>query len=234
MAVALAETLEAGLDELGGDSFAFASWTPGSNEQCVLLVHSRDKNHTSSLVVSGNGLTWTAEAAIDDGDSIKMWVVTAQGGSPSAGVVTVTTTGSANCWGGLLTRWTDTDTSDGVEAVLQAASPTLDNADPTLTITTQTDNAVVFALIGCRSRTYTLQSGETLVGTADITYGAVGDRVKLHGLQISVPSTADQVVGAVGSLSFTDDWIVSAVSIKPSGGTVVPVIIHHRKTLGVQ
>ncbi len=115
----------------------------------------------------------------------------------------------ASTWSGAITG------NNGGDAIgAQADNTENDNDDMRVDITTAAANSVVIAVGTHRNSLYTLQTGETSVGTKDLTAGSGGGIVKANTVHEDVASASGITIGAVGSLSSDRDWVIMAIEVK--------------------
>lgn len=217
MAIALEQTVT-GLD--AGSSITLTSWTPGSNELCLLFIAQR--NEALAPSVSGNGLTWVEVANIDNTqgqNGVSVW--RAMGASPTTGSITVTNVSGFDV--AVACRFSGVDTggtngSAAVEASGTAAGPAVDNDDAQVSVTTVTDNAWAVAALTHRSATFTTPGGQTTVSINN-TNGSAGNTTTCSVVRKTITPAGSATLGGANSLSAATDWCGIAVSVKPATGT---------------
>lgn len=217
MAIALEQTVT-GLD--AGSSITLTSWTPGSNELCLLFIAQR--NEALAPSVSGNGLTWVEVANIDNTqgqNGVSVW--RAMGASPTTGSITVTNVSGFDV--AVACRFSGVDTggtngSAAVEASGTAAGPAVDDDDAQVSVTTVTDNAWAVAALTHRSATFTTPGGQTTVSINN-TNGSAGNTTTCSVVRKTITPAGSATLGGANSLSAATDWCGIAVSVKPATGT---------------
>lgn len=217
MAIALEQTVT-GLDT--GSSITLTSWTPGSNELCLLFIAQR--NEALAPSVSGNGLTWVEVANIDNTqgqNGVSVW--RAMGASPTTGSITVTNVSGFDV--AVACRFSGVDTggtngSAAVEASGTAAGPAVDDDDAQVSVTTVTDNAWAVAALTHRSATFTTPGGQTTVSINN-TNGSAGNTTTCSVVRKTITPAGSATLGGANSLSAATDWCGIAVSVKPATGT---------------
>lgn len=105
-------------------SYATASITPGANKLILAwVVPVRNSGTTGTVTLSGNGLTWT-QVRTEIGSTVSMRgaLFRAMGASPTAGVVTITTSAQSNGCTWILSEFDGVVTTgtDGADAVVQS------------------------------------------------------------------------------------------------------------------
>lgn len=219
MSIAVEETLVAGLGDGGGNSFSFASWTPGSNELVLVGVGQRDES--ISISVAGNGLTFVEIANVDNVQGqLGVALFRAMGASPTTGQITVTVTGNTEPVSAVVTRFSGVDTSGtngsgAIEATATDVGPDPDNDDMLISVTTVTANAWALACGGHRARTFTVPGGQTAISINQM-YGTGGSVATCSTWYVTVAIPAATTVGGLADLSFDSDWCIIGVSIKPA------------------
>lgn len=217
MAIALEQTVT-GLD--AGSSITLTSWTPGSNELCLLFIAQR--NEALAPSVSGNGLTWVEVANIDNTqgqNGVSVW--RAMGASPTTGSITVTNVSGFDV--AVACRFSGVDTggtngSAAVEASGTAAGPAVDDDDAQVSVTAVTDNAWAVAALTHRSATFTTPGGQTTVSINN-TNGSAGNTTTCSVVRKTITPAGSATLGGANSLSAATDWCGIAVSVKPATGT---------------
>jgi len=210
-----------------GDSVATASQSPAAGELWCVDVQMRDTGITPS--VSGTGLTWAQEAQVNgqqSGPQLRLWRFRGLSTStPSSGAITVTVTGNTKPVTVQVWKATGVDTSapNGSGAFAQTVTdpgPAVDDANMTKGLTTLNNNAVVVGFGGSRTKTYTLQSGET---TVDLNYAqGTGGDIATGSIFYKSAATAGTVVtlGATGSLSGAIDWAMIVSELKEANTAI--------------
>lgn len=223
MAIAVSFVDHAGITT--GDSVASVSQSPVANELWIVEITMRATGITP--VISGTGLTWVQEAQVDGlqaGPQIRMWRFRGLSTTtPSSGAITATVTG--NLKPVVLQIWKatgiDTSGTNGSGAFSQTVTdqgPAVDDADMVHTITTINNNAVVVGAGTHRTKTYTLQSGETSV---DLNYvsGTGGDLMRTSIMYKTAATAGTSVtLGAIGSLNGVQDWSLIISELKEAAG----------------
>lgn len=101
MAIA-ATVLTSNFSNTDASSYATASITPTANALILAAIVIRRDVGVGTVTLSGNGLTWVeiANETENNGTVNRLTLFRAMGASPSAGVVTITATSTANsaCW----------------------------------------------------------------------------------------------------------------------------------------
>lgn len=200
-------------------SIVLSSWTPQSNELCLVFVMGRTVYNGAS--VSGNGLTWVQAVNSDAGGTAgSTKIFRAQGSSPSAGAITVTLTDNADNAAVIAVRISGTATggTNGSAAVEASATATGNDTNCKVSVTTLTANAIVIGLGSHSNDTYSLQAGETSV-SLNLTSGSGGGRLKSSIVYKPAATAGAYTIGANGSLGSSGTWAVAAVSIAPAGTT---------------
>lgn len=218
MAIVLEQTVT-GAD--GGSGITLTSWTPGSNELCLLFIAQRNETLTPS--VSGNGLTWVEITSVDNSqgqNGISVW--RAMGASPSTGSISVTNTSGFDV--AVACRFSGVDTSGtngsgAIDASQTAAGPPVtDDDDMQLSINTVTNNAMVLFGGTHRNSTFSTPGDQTTVSINN-TKGTGGDTTTLSTTRKTVATAGATTMGGTNVLSAARDWCCAAIAIKPVGGT---------------
>lgn len=218
MAIVLEQTVT-GAD--GGSGITLTSWTPGSNELCLLFIAQRNETLTPS--VSGNGLTWVEITSVDNSqgqNGISVW--RAMGASPSTGSISVTNTSGFDV--AVACRFSGVDTSGtngsgAIDASQTAPGPPVtDDDDMQLSINTVTNNAMVLFGGTHRNSTFSTPGDQTTVSINN-TNGTGGDTTTLSTTRKTVATAGATTMGGTNVLSAARDWCCAAIAIKPVGGT---------------
>lgn len=223
-----------------GNTVTTASVSPAANELWCVDVYMRATGITPS--VSGTGLSWTQEAQVDgqqSGPQLRLWRFRGLSTStPSSGAITVTVTG--NLKPVLVQVWkatgVDTSGTNGSGACAQSVTdqgPAVDDANLTKTVTTLNSGAMCVMLGGYRTKTYTLQSGETSLDL-NYTVGTGGD-IATSGLVSRAASGTSVTFGATGSLSGAIDWALIVTELKDAAAAadISRAVVPRVRTLNI-
>jgi hypothetical protein len=196
-------------------SVTLPSWSPGPNDLILVAISQRDES--KAVQVSGNGLTWTELANVDNTQGqggVSLWW--AQGAAPSPGSITVTIAGNTKPVVVVAQRFAGVATSGGVEALATNPGPGTDNANMLQSVTTLTPGAWAIGAGWHRGQTFAVPSGESPV-LVNQTAGASGDTTRASmWYEGPVATPAPTQVGAAGDLSGAGDWAMVAVSLRPA------------------
>ena len=205
-----------------GSPLTLASWTPAADDLILLQVTQRDE--LIGISVTGNGLTWTEIANVDNAqgqNGVSLW--RASGASPTTGSVVVTVTGATTPTTAIAQRFSAVDVgsaNQGVEATAtNAGPPVTDDADMLQAVTTVTADAWAVAAGSTRSgAAFTVPTGETDLLNQTVDCGTAGNRIRAHmWYEGPVATPASTQLGATADLSIAADWCMIVVSLKPSG-----------------
>lgn len=208
MAIALSESQSGSGASVS--SIAATSWTPAANDLVVVSVVSRNTTATHDSV-TGNGITFTKQEAKDGSTSLRSSIWTGQNASPSAGQITATFSASVLGCAIIVARFSGVNTSTPVEVVATGATAT--DANPTISVTTLTNNAWVVG--HCATRVDALFTAADTDIVHDINGGATGDKVYLS-MEYGIQATAGSFT-LNGTLSSSARvWTMEAVVLKPA------------------
>ncbi len=202
---------------LSGSTVTLPSWTPGANDLILVSVAQRDES--KAISVSGNGLTFTEIANVDNVQGqggISLW--RAQGGAPTAGQITVTISGNTLPVVVEAQRFSGVDTGTPVEATSTNQGPGVDDRNMLQAVTTATSGAWAVGVGWNRSKTLTLPSGDTpILINQSVSSGGDATRSAMW-YEGPVASPASTQLGGANDLSAVDDWAMIAVALRPGGG----------------
>jgi hypothetical protein len=194
-------------------SIVLPSWTPSANDVVLVAVATRDE--TVPVSVSGNGLSWTQVADVDNVQGQGgVLLFRGQGASPTTGSITVTLTGNGQAAGAIAQRFSGVNLTTPVEAVVTNSGPATDNDDMFDSVTTLTADAFAVAASEQRIAQLLLPAGETAIavnqqaGTSS-TYGSLW-----YEGPIATPGATQ--LGASNDLDNTNDWALILVALKPA------------------
>ena len=204
---------------VSGSTVSLPSWTPAANDLILLSVAQRDESRAIS--VSGNGLTWTQIANVDNVQGqggIALW--RAQGASPTTGQITVTIAGNTLPVVATAQRFSGVSAATPIEATATNPGPGTDDNDMLHSVTTATAGA--WAVAAGWNRTggvFTVPSGENPILVNQVA-GTSGNITRSHmWYQGPIASPGSIQLGATNDLSTSlNDWAMIVVSLKPSGG----------------
>ena len=199
-----------------GTTVTLPAWTPAPNDLILLSVAQRDES--KAITVSGNGLTWTQIANVDNVQGqggISLW--RAQGPAPTSGQITVTVTGNTLPVVAIAQRFSGVSTSTPVEQTATNRGPSIDDRNMLQAVTTGTAGAWAVGAGWYRGTTnsFSVPSCETGILLNQFA-GASGDVTRSSmWYQGPVANPASTQLGALNDLSANNDWAVIAVSLKP-------------------
>jgi hypothetical protein len=197
------------------------SWAPAATGVVLLSVAQRDES--KAISVSGNGLTWTQVANVDNVQGqggIALWL--GKGSSPVSGQITVTVAGNTLPVVAIAQRFSGVDTATPVEASATSTGPSVDDRNMLRSVATASANAWAVAAGWHRTAAFSLPAGESAVLLNGVA-GSGGD-VTRSSLWYEGPgvSPASVQLGGTNDLTTANDWAMVVVSLEPGGGAPPP------------
>lgn len=197
------------------DRVVLTSWTPVAGEIVLLGAATR---HTGATInsVSGNNLTWTQVATVDNAQSqMQIFVWKGVGTAPTEGSITVICSHSRSAIVAQAVRLWGVSGSTPIEVSETDAGPGTDNANMKDDITTLTDGAWAMGFGTFRSGVFTAPGGEVQIGSTIIADPGTGDTTPMAIWYELVASAGATTVGADGDLDSARDWSQITLSVKP-------------------
>jgi len=216
MAVAIQQTIQATTNS--ATSLLLPSWSVVAGEWLGVGVALRDDTVTPT--VSGHALTWVQQLSrIGTDGQNAVYFFRAQAAANNTGQITISLPSNGDPVGACGIRINGQQTGTNGLAAIDAsntnASPLADNDDFLISLTSVTNNCLMFGWGTFRLATFTAPAGQTILQSVNV--GSSGDTTRsalwrLNGLKS--PAGA-QTLGGIASLDSDRDWCNVALAIKP-------------------